>query len=135
MSDQIEMDKLVEVYLTIRTERDNIARQYELQDAGLKEQMAKIESLMLDKCNDMGADSIRTGTGTIIKNLKETYVCGDWDNFKRFIIDNQALELLQQRISSTNLREYLSTREDEGMPPGISTMREYKITVRKPSKR
>jgi len=135
MSDQIEMDKLVEVYLTIRTERDNIARQYELQDAGLKEQMAKIESLMLDKCNDMGADSIRTGTGTIIKNLKETYVCGDWDNFKRFIIDNQALELLQQRISTTNLREYLSTREDEGMPPGISTMREYKITVRKPSKR
>ena len=97
--------------------------------------MAKIESLMLDKCNDMGADSIRTGTGTIIKNLKETYVCGDWDNFKRFIIDNQALELLQQRISTTNLREYLSTREDEGMPPGISTMREYKITVRKPSKR
>jgi|TARA_R110000803_G_scaffold158415_6_gene222692 hypothetical protein len=135
MSDQIEMDKLVEVYLTIRNERDNIARQYELQDAGLKEQMAKIESLMLDKCNDMGADSIRTGTGTIIKNLKETYVCGDWDNFKRFIIDNQALELLQQRISTTNLREYLSTREDEGMPPGISTMREYKITVRKPSKR
>lgn len=129
------MDKLVEVYLTIRNERDNIARQYELQDAGLKEQMAKIESLMLDKCNDMGADSIRTGTGTIIKNLKETYVCGDWDNFKRFIIDNQALELLQQRISTTNLREYLSTREDEGMPPGISTMREYKITVRKPSKR
>ena len=107
------MDKLVEVYLTIRNERDNIARQYELQDAGLKEQMAKIESLMLDKCNDMGADSIRTGTGTIIKNLKETYVCGDWDNFKRFIIDNQALELLQQRISTTNLREYLSTREDE----------------------
>tara|TARA_R110000772_G_scaffold2840_7_gene10348 strand:- start:1822 stop:2229 length:408 start_codon:yes stop_codon:yes gene_type:complete len=135
MPDQIEMDKLVEVYLTIRNERDNIARQYELQDAGLKEQMAKIESLMLDKCNDMGADSIRTGTGTIIKNLKETYVCGDWDNFKRFIIDNQALELLQQRISTTNLREYLSTREDEGMPPGISTMREYKITVRKPSKR
>jgi len=135
MSEQIEMDKLVDVYLTIRTERDNIARKYELEDAGLKEQMAKIESLMLDKCNDMKADSIRTGSGTIIKNLRETFVCGDWDNFKRFIIDNQALELLQQRISTANLREYLSTREDEGMPPGISTMREYKITVRKPSKR
>ena len=135
MSDQIEMDKLVDVYLTIRKERDNIARKYELEDAGLKEQLAKIESLMLDKCNDMKADSIRTGNGTIIKNLRETFVCGDWDNFKRFILDNQALELLQQRISTANLREYLSTREDEGMPPGISTMREYKITVRKPSKR
>ena len=83
----------------------------------------------------MGADSIRTGSGTIIKNLRESYVCGDWDNFKKYILENQALELLQQRISQANFKEFLSTREEEGMPPGISTMREYKITVRKPSKK
>tara|TARA_R110000822_G_scaffold117332_4_gene249473 strand:- start:119 stop:526 length:408 start_codon:yes stop_codon:yes gene_type:complete len=135
MSDQIEMDKLVDVYLTIRTERDNIARQYELQDNVLKDQLEKLEHEMLQRCNDMGADSIRTGSGTIIKNLRESYVCGDWDNFKKYILENQALELLQQRISQANFKEFLSTREEEGMPPGISTMREYKITVRKPSKK
>ena len=84
MSDQIEMDKLVDVYLTIRTERDNIARQYELQDNVLKDQLEKLEHEMLQRCNDMGADSIRTGSGTIIKNLRESYVCGDWDNFKKY---------------------------------------------------
>jgi hypothetical protein len=135
MSDQIEMDRLVDVYLTIRTERDNIARQYELQDNVLKDQLEKLEHEMLQRCNDMGADSIRTGSGTIIKNLRESYVCGDWDNFKKYILENQALELLQQRISQANFKEFLSTREEEGMPPGISTMREYKITVRKPSKK
>ena len=124
------MDKLVDVYLTIRTERDNIARQYELQDNVLKDQLEKLEHEMLQRCNDMGADSIRTGSGTIIKNLRESYVCGDWDNFKKYILENQALELLQQRISQANFKEFLSTREEEGMPPGISTMREYKITVR-----
>lgn len=129
------MDKLVDVYLTIRTERDNIARQYELQDNVLKDQLEKLEHEMLQRCNDMGADSIRTGSGTIIKNLRESYVCGDWDNFKKYILENQALELLQQRISQANFKEFLSTREEEGMPPGISTMREYKITVRKPSKK
>lgn len=129
------MDRLVDVYLTIRTERDNIARQYELQDNVLKDQLEKLEHEMLQRCNDMGADSIRTGSGTIIKNLRESYVCGDWDNFKKYILENQALELLQQRISQANFKEFLSTREEEGMPPGISTMREYKITVRKPSKK
>lgn len=135
MSDQIELDKLVDVYLTIRGEREKLARKYEQDDSELKEQLAKIENVMLDRCNDMKADSIRTDRGTIIKNLREKFVCGDWDNFKRFILDNQALELLQQRISDTNLREFLSTREAEGLPPGISTMREYKITVRKPSRK
>lgn len=135
MSNQIEVDKLVEAYISIRGEREKLARQFEVQDQELKGQLEKLEQVMLEKCNDIGADSIRTGHGTIIKNLRESFVCGDWDNFKKFVLDNQALELLQQRISQANMKEYLSTREDEGMPPGISTMREFKVTVRKPTKR
>jgi hypothetical protein len=88
---------------------------------------------MLSTCNDIGAETLRTESGTIVKTLKENYVCGDWDNFKKFILDNNALELLQQRISQTNFKEFVSTRQEEGLPPGISTMREFKITVRKPT--
>ena len=47
---------------------------------------------------------------------------------------NDAIELLQQRIHQTNFKEFLSNRTDEGLPPGISTMREFQIVVRKPSK-
>ena len=88
---------------------------------------------MLETCDDIGAETRRTESGTIIKTLKENFVCGDWDNFKTFVLENQALELLQQRISQANFKEFLSTREEEGLPPGISTMREFKITVRKPT--
>jgi hypothetical protein len=95
--------------------------------------MNRLEAAMLETCDDIGAETLRTESGTIIKTLKENFVCGDWDNFKAFVLENQALELLQQRISQTNFKEFLSTREDEGLPPGISTMREFKITVRKPT--
>ena len=97
--------------------------------------MFQLEQVMLGACNDINADSIRTGSGTIIKSLKETYTCGDWDNFKQFVVDNNALDLLQQRISQTNFKEFMSTRQEEGLPPGISTLREVSITVRKPSSR
>lgn len=135
MSNEIELDKLVDAYLTIRGEREKLSRQYDEQDAQLREQQDKLEAVMLDRCNTLKADTVRTEKGTIIKNLREKFVCGDWDGFKRFVLDNQAIELLQQRISDTNLREYLSTREGEGLPPGISTMREYRVTVRKPSRK
>ena len=134
MSD-VKLDDLVTTYLTIRTERNTLKNQWEIRDAELKADLEELERAMLQACNDINADSIRTGSGTIIKSLKETYTCGDWDNFKQFVVDNNALDLLQQRISQTNFKEFMSTRQEEGLPPGISTLREVSITVRKPSSR
>ena len=129
----MKLDDLVTTYLTIRTERNTLKNQWEIKDSELKADLDELERAMLVACNEINADSIRTGSGTIIKSLKETYTCGDWDNFKQFVVDNNALDLLQQRISQTNFKEFMSTRQDEGLPPGISTLREFAITVRKPT--
>lgn len=132
---EVKLEELVQSYLTIRDERYKLKHEYESKDAEIKSDLEKLEQAMLSYCNDINADSIRTGSGTVIKSIKETFICNDWDNFKSYILDNQALDLLQQRISDGNLKEFLSTRQSEGLPPGISTMREVKVTVRKPSSR
>lgn len=129
----INMDEMVKTYLTIRNERDNLARQYQLKDNELKAELAQLEQVMLESCNEINADSIRTGNGTIIKTTKENYVCSDWNNFKQFVLDNEAIELLQQRIHQANFKEFLGNRNQEGLPPGISSMREFQIVVRKPA--
>jgi hypothetical protein len=133
MSEDMKLDDLVTTYLTIRTERNTLKNQWEIRDAELKADLEQLEQAMLVACNAINADSIRTGSGTIIKSLKETYTCGDWDNFKQYVVENNALDLLQQRISQANFKEFMSTRQDEGLPPGISTLREVSITVRKPT--
>jgi len=132
MSD-MKLDDLVSTYLTIRTERYTLKNQFEARDAEIKADLDELERAMLVACNEINADSIRTGSGTIIKSLKETYTCGDWDNFKQFVVENNALDLLQQRISQTNFKEFMSTHQEDGLPPGISTLREVSITVRKPT--
>ena len=133
MSGEIKLDSLVETYLAIRNERDKLSREHDAKDKELSNDLAQIEQVLLNSCNEVGADSIRTGAGTVIKSTKENFVCGDWDNFKQYVMQHDAIELLQQRIHQTNFKEFLSGREDEGLPPGISSMREFKITVRKPS--
>ena len=133
MSD-MKLDSLVKTYLAIRNERDKLSREHDAKDKELSNDLAQIEQVLLNSCNEVGADSIRTGAGTVIKSTKENFVCGDWDNFKRYVMDNDAIELLQQRIHQSNFKEFLSGREDEGLPPGISSMREFKVTVRKPTK-
>jgi hypothetical protein len=130
---KIQLDELVNAYLKIRNKKDALFQEFQKQDRELKADLAQIEQVMLSSLNEVSADSIRTSGGTIIKTLKENYVCSDWSNFKDFVLDNEAVELLQQRIHQANFKEFLASRSEDGLPPGISTLREFSIVVRKPT--
>ena len=134
MSNMGDTDQLVEAYLTIRTERERILRDYELADAKLKEDMAKLEAVMLEMCNAVNADSIKTRHGTVMRKLNERFFCQDWDNFYKFVLDNEAVQLLERRIHQSNFKEFLKDHENDGLPPGVNVMREFGISVRKASK-
>ena len=129
----VNTEEVVGAYLNIRTEREKILREYEVKDAKLKEDMAKIEALLLEICNNINADSIRTSHGTIMRKLNERFFCQDWENFKKFILENEALELFEKRIHQGNFKQFMAENEGDGLPPGVSVMREYGITVRKAS--
>mgnify|MGYP006121539983 FL=1 len=130
---KIQLDELVNAYLKIRNKKDSLYQEFQKTDRELKADLAQIEQVMLSSLNEVSADSIRTSGGTIIKTLKENYVCSDWSNFKDFVLANEAVELLQQRIHQANFKEFLASRSEDGLPPGISTMREFNIVVRKPT--
>lgn len=129
----VNTEEVVSAYLNIRTEREKILREYEAKDAKLKEDMAKIEALLLEVCNNINADSIRTSHGTIMRKLNERFFCQDWENFKKFILENEALELFEKRIHQGNFKQFMADHDGDGLPPGVSVMREYGITVRKAS--
>jgi hypothetical protein len=127
-------DELVEAYLQIRTERERLLREYELADSKLKEDMSKLEAVMLEMCNAVNADSIKTHHGTVMRKLNERYFCQDWDNFYKFVLDNEAVQLLERRIHQSNFKEFLREHVNDGLPPGVNVMREYGVSVRKASK-
>ena len=97
--------------------------------------MKQLEIVMLQECDELKVESLRTQSGTITKTVKERFNCSNWDEFKQYILEHGALELLQQRIHDGNFKEYMQGREGEGLPPGISSDREYRVIVRKPTSR
>lgn len=131
--ENIHLDELVKTYLTIRAQKDKLYNDYKEKESELKNELVQIEQVLLSKCEEMSADSIRTGSGTIIKTLKEEFVCSDWGSFTEYLKEHNAIELLWQRLNQSNFKEHMITHADEGLPPGISTMRQFSIVVRKPS--
>ena len=134
MSNMGDTDELVETYLQIRTAREKLLRDYEAADLALKEDMLKLEAVMLEMCNAVNADSIKTKHGTVMRKLNERFFCQDWDNFYKFVLDNEAVQLLERRIHQGNFKEFLKDHEGDGLPPGVNVMREFGISVRKASK-
>ncbi len=130
---ELNLDELVKIYLTIRNEREKLKSGWEVADGALEQEMKLLEQSMLTVCNDTNASSIRTESGTVIRSLKERFTTNDWDNFKKFVLDNEAIDLLERRIHQGNFKEFMAEHQGEGLPPGVNVMKEFTIVVRKPS--
>ena len=130
---ELNLDELVKIYLTIRNERERLKSGWEVEDGELEQEMKLLEQSMLTVCNDTNASSIRTESGTVIRSLKERFTTNDWDNFKKFVLDNEAIDLLERRIHQGNFKEFMAEHQGEGLPPGVNVMKEFTIVVRKPS--
>ncbi len=127
-------EELVEAYLNLRTQRERLEQKYEAEDVLLKEDMMKLETAMLEVCNSINADSIKTSHGTVMRKINERFFCRDWDGFYKYVLDNEAVQLLERRIHQGNFKQHLKDIEGDGLPPGVNVMREFGVTVRRSNK-
>jgi phage terminase large subunit GpA-like protein len=127
---QETIDILVKAYIKLRSAKEDLRRSYELQDKDLQDQMNTIQFEILDFCKNSGLDSLKTKYGTAMRSVKERYWCTDWDSFRTFVKENDAIELFEKRIHQTNMKQFMETNP-ELLPPGMNIEREYSITIRK----
>lgn len=133
MNELVNTEDLVNAYLKIRGKREQLLRDYEEADRALKAEMAQLECALLDVCNSINADSIRTSHGTVMRKLNERFVCNDWDNFYQFVLENEAPQLLEKRIHQSNFKQFIGDNDNDGLPPGVNVLREYGVSIRKAS--
>lgn len=128
--DTVPLNKLAKVYRRIREEIATITQEYDNKVEALKAQQEALKIAMKDQMKAMGVMSVRTNEGTVVLSVKTVYDTNDWDSFKSFVVQNDALDLLQKRISQTNMKQFLE--ENPGLvPPGLNSRSEFDVSVRK----
>ena len=127
------MDKLAKVYRKMAAKVQQLTREYETQVEAIKAQQEVVKIALKDQMLKLGVKSVRTDQGTVVLSTVTNYNTQDWDSFKEFMKQYDALDLVQQRISQLNMKRFLE--ENPGVvPPGLNSMTEYGISVRKPTK-
>jgi hypothetical protein len=133
MTDElVPMDKLAKIYRKIRTEIETLTKAYDTQVELLKEQQDALKHAMKDQMQMLGVTSVNTPQGTVVMSVKTRFTTNDWDSFKKFVAEQDALDLFERRINQTNMKVFLE--ENPGVvPPGLNSNSEYDISVRKPT--
>lgn len=132
-SASIPMDKLARVYRKMQARIQELTTAYETEVETLKAQQDAVKTALKDKMLALGVKSVTTEEGMVILSTKTRYSTQDWDSFKQFVVENDALDLFEKRIAQTNMASFLN--ENPGVvPPGLNSNSEYSISVRKPSR-
>ena len=129
----IPMDKLARVYRKMQTKIQQLTAVYETEVEVLKAQQEVVKTALKDQMLALGVKSVNTTEGTVILSTKTRYSTQDWDAFKEFMKENDALDLLEKRIAQTNMANFLQENPTL-VPPGLNSNSEYAISVRKPTK-
>jgi len=129
----VPMDKLAKVYRRMQSRVQELTAQYESEIEDIKRQQDVVKIALKDQMLKLGVSSVRTDQGTVVLSTKTRYNTQDWDSFKEFIKEHDALDLLEKRIAQTNMATFLSENPSL-VPAGLNSMTEYAISVRKPTK-
>jgi hypothetical protein len=125
-ADAVPLDKLVRIYMKMRAKLSELDAEVEI----IKEQQQVIKNEIKDRMRSVGAKSMKTAHGTVSLTEKTRYYTQDWDSFKRFVIENDAVDLLEKRIAQTNMKLFL--QENPAMvPPGLNSDTELDVSIRK----
>ena len=125
LSDQ-RIEKLMRAELNMRTKISELEK--EISD--IKVQREKVQAALNDICRELNVTSIKTPVGTVIRSVRTKFWTDDWGSMYEFMRDNNAIDLLEKRICQGNMKEFLEANPDK-LPPGLQTLQEYTVSVRK----
>lgn len=130
---QVPLVKLARVYRKMQARVQELTQAYETEVEAIKAQQDQLKTAMKDQMLASGMKSVNTEAGTVVLSTSTRYSTTDWDSFKEFIKQHDAIDLLEKRIAQKNMSMFLE--ENPGvLPEGLNSFTEYNISVRKPTK-
>lgn len=130
--EKIPMNKLAAVYRKMSAKLQELTAAYETEAEALKAQMETVKNALKDQMLETGVTSVRTDAGTVILGKKTRYSTTDWDSFKSFVVENDALDLFEKRIAQGNMAKWLEDNPEK-VPEGLNSVTEYTVTVKRPT--
>ncbi|HWG89119.1 MAG TPA: hypothetical protein VN679_15145 [Candidatus Acidoferrales bacterium] len=126
---QINADTVTAAYIKLRDQRSELKKAYDQEDQVLKDKMDRLETWLMETMQATNATQLGTAHGTAYIQTQYKASCSDWPTFWGFVADNGRFDMLEKRVSSKTVNEYIEETGDA--PPGVNVAAELKVVVRR----
>jgi hypothetical protein len=103
--DDNQLEKLMQAELNMREAIEDLENQVK----DIKAKRAQIQNALNEACQKLNVTSLKTSVGTLTRTLKTRYWTTDWPEMYKFLKQNDALELMEKRISQSNMKDFVVT--------------------------
>lgn len=124
--DDNQLEKLMQAEINMREAIEGLENQVK----DIKAKRAQIQNALNEACQKLNVTSLKTSVGTLTRTLKTRYWTTDWPEMYKFLKENDALELMEKRISQSNMKDFVANNPDLS-PPGLQATSEYSVSIRK----
>jgi hypothetical protein len=126
----VPVEKLVKVYLKMNARLGEMRATYDAEEKALKAQMSQVKTILLNYCKVQNVESVKTTEGLFYRSVTTRYWTNDWESMGRFVVENNAPDLLEKSLHQGNVKQFIENNPDL-VPPGLNVDSEYSITVRR----
>jgi hypothetical protein len=111
--------EMVEEYITLRDAKRRADDQYAVWlKANYSDRMNELESMLLEKLQELGVDSFASKKGTAYRKTAASVTTADAAEFRRHVIGLEAWDLADWKPNKTMINEMVERGED--LPPGVN---------------
>lgn len=123
-------NQMVAEYVMLRDDIAAMAARHKLEMAPLSESLTKAEGVLQAYLNDNQLDGFKANGATVYTEKVMRANIGDKAALNQFIMESGDVELLQTRLSTTVLKEWMAAHNEQS-PPGVAVQYERVVRVRK----
>jgi hypothetical protein len=125
-----DINAVVEHYITLRDHKSKLDAEHKARVAEVDAQMKNAEAFLLNHLNEARLDRVGVGAGTVFVQVKTMPSIKDKASFVDYIKQSGQVELLQLRVSSTAVKEFMENNNQQ-LPPGVDITTAREVTVRR----
>lgn len=128
---KVTPEMVIAVYIRTRDKISQLKKKHEDEVAALKELQAKRERYLGGAMNDVGAESLKTGAGTVFFDWKDSATVDDGEAFKDWVQADweRRKHFLPNSVSKAAVKDL--HEEGQMSPPGVSYKRFKSVKIRR----
>lgn len=126
---QVTIEQRIEQYVKLRDMIKDKDDAHKKAMEPYRTTLEKLNGVMLNHLNSIGADSVKASSGTVYRTTKRSASLEDGDAFMRHVITKEAWELLDRKANVAAVEAYFS--ENGVLPPGVKISSQQVVGVRR----